>query len=84
MKFINLSNPYALDNKFYQTIKSNTPSAEVTIMFAQCLTTVSQPQDYLLQQTLALSIYTWNEVDREVHNLAGRHHDTLSLACLHT
>ena len=92
MKLINLSKPfrharchsYALDHKLYQTNKSNTHSVEVTIMFARCLATVSQPQDYLLEQTLALSISTWNEVDCEVHNLAGRYHDALSLAYLLT
>ena len=52
----------------------------MTIMFAQCLATVSPPQDYLLEQTLALSIFTWNEVDPEVNNLADGHLDALSLA----
>ncbi|KAK3760073.1 hypothetical protein RRG08_064743 [Elysia crispata] len=57
--------------------KSNMPSLEVTIMFAQCLVTVSQPQDYVLAQTQAPSISTWNEVDHEVNKLASRHHHTL-------
>ena len=92
MKLINLSNPfihtrrhsYALDNKFYYTNKGNMTCVEVTIMFAWRVATVSQSQDYLLAQTLALSITTckWNEVNGKVHNLAGRHHDTLFLACL--
>ena len=47
-------------------------------MFVQCLATVFQPQVYLLEQTQALSISTWNEVDCEFHNLAGKHLDALS------
>ena len=45
-------------------------------MFAICLKTVLKPQDYLLEQPLALSISTWIEVDNAVHKLAGEHHKT--------
>ena len=57
------------------------PSVEVTILFGDCLTTTRLP---VREQTLALSISSWNEVDREVHNLAGKHLDTLFLAGLLT